>query len=296
VDELTFKAAPFPVLKWPLWRYYANQMFLMGAEHINANYRTPFLWLEADAVPMRAGWMQELADSYYSQPKWFHGPIIVNRSPNRPAYWPEKHMAGVAIYPVRAANILKKYCGGEHTWDLGGGLEVVPKATRCRLIQHDYGPSEEKGWSFTMTPSPAPESGTIEPFSEQFGRFLPRRDCALFHRCKDGSLIRCLREMKKQEGNGDHIAVAPSVPSDLNLFASQTSRYRRGNPQTAPEIAKGNSRNRNLSKPRFTPSMKSSANARIGCPSNAIQRVPPYPSSRCARWSGHQRTERGSNA
>lgn len=191
-EEIEFVEPPLPeVLKWPPWRFYANQMFLRAAEHIFVNYRLPFLWLEADAVPMRMGWLDTIANSYYGQPKRFHGPIII-AGENRPAHWPEKHMAGVAVYPMTAVHVLRPYCGGEHTWDLGAGNDVVPKASKCRLIQHSYGPSEEDGWTFEA------RDGKLSCTNSTNG-FAIREDAVLFHRCKDGSLIRALRELKAIE-------------------------------------------------------------------------------------------------
>ncbi len=190
VESIEFQEGTPPKgLRWPIWRYWANQMFLLAANHIGENCRLPFLWLEADATPTKAGWLDEIANAYYSQPKRFMGPIILNQSADRPAYWPERHMAGVAVYPMTAVNVLRKWCGPETTWDLGGGPDVVPKASKTRLIQHFYGVSEAEAWSFKC------DDGRIVGQ----GGFSPREDAVLFHRCKDGSLIKCLRELKQCE-------------------------------------------------------------------------------------------------
>jgi len=189
VQEIEFKEMPKPeVLRWPLWRYQANQMFLRAAKHVWDHCRLPFFWMEADAAPTRSGWLDDLATSYYQQPMKYHGPIIV-AAPNRPQHWPERHMAGVAIYPMTAMHVLAKYCTGEFTWDLGGGNDVVPQASKCRLIQHNYGPSEHEGWSFEA------RSGKVV-CTHPTQQFVIRDEALVVHRCKDGSLIRSLREAR----------------------------------------------------------------------------------------------------
>lgn len=204
VEEIEFQEpAPPKVLRWPLWRYFANQMWLRAAWHVSENCRLPWLWLEADATPMRAGWLDTITNSYYAQPKLFHGPIILAGA-NRPAHWPAAHMAGVAVYPPRAGYILKDFCGGEHTWDLGAGDTVVPKATKCRLIQHSYGPSEEDGWKFKVK---AAQIVTDHPDQT----VVIRDDCVLFHRCDDDSLIRCLRQLRSTENGNGHYQEKPEM-------------------------------------------------------------------------------------
>jgi hypothetical protein len=192
VQEIEFTEIDPPAgLRWPVWRWHANQMFLRAIEHVFANCRLPFLWLESDATPMRSGWLDEISESYYAQPMRFHGPIIRATEP-RPEFWPERHMAGVAVYPSNAVLVLRKWCGHETTWDLGGGPDVVPKASKCRLIQHSYGVSETEAWSFAV------KDGKVTAVNGD-GTFQPREDCALFHRVKDGSLIRALRELREME-------------------------------------------------------------------------------------------------
>lgn len=203
VQEIEFtEPPPPPVLRWPLWRFQANQMFLRTAQHIFDSCRGPFLWGEPDAIPMKAGWMDALSDSYYSQPMKFHGPIITLRGEIQ-AHMPTRHMAGVAIYPNSAVHYLAQFCGGEHTWDLGGGPTVVPKASKTRLIQHTYAPAtatdENTGWTFTV------KGGKLKAVGDD--HFQIWEECVLFHRVKDGSLIKALRQLRQAEnGNssGNH--------------------------------------------------------------------------------------------
>lgn len=230
VQEIEFvEPAPPPVLKWPLWRYFANQMFLRAARHVWDNCRLPFLWMEADAVPMKSGWLDAIAASYYSQPMKYHGPILI-AGESRPAHWPEKHMAGVAVYPMTAAHTLEKYCGGEHTWDLGSGPEVTQRASKCRLIQHAYGPSEEEGWSFIIKDGKAIANHPTQTFQV-------RDDCVLYHRCNDGSLIRCLRELRANAGISEPSQITvggidnPATPVDVPIKRGP-GRPRKTQPET----------------------------------------------------------------
>jgi hypothetical protein len=192
VQEIEFvEPAPPAVLKWPLWRYFANQTFLRAAQHIWANCRLPFFWMEPDAVPMHPGWLDDIAESYYGQPMRYHGPII-NIVGERPAHFPKQHMAGVAVYPMTAVHTLARYCDGEHTWDLGSAADVIPQASKCRLIQHTYSPptaaSENEAWKFELRDGKLVAQGmSTSPV---------REDCVVFHRVKCDSLIRCLRELR----------------------------------------------------------------------------------------------------
>lgn len=228
VQEIEFTEIAAPEgLRWPVWRWHANQMFLRAIEHVFANCRLPFLWLESDATPMRSGWLDEIAESYYAQPMRFHGPII-RAGETRPEFWPERHMAGVAVYPSNAVLVLRKWCGHETTWDLGGGPDVVPKASKCRLIQHSYGPSETEAWSFIV------EDGKVKTIN---GNSLvsPREDCALFHRVKDGSLIKCLRELKAKGENGHHGA-APRPPIEDYVPSSSPVAFSFSTPEGTGDV------------------------------------------------------------
>lgn len=237
VEEIEFKEPPAPkILKWPLWRYFANQVWLKAAWHVSENSRLPWLWLEADATPLCAGWLDKIADSYYAQPKLFHGPIILADAANRPAHWPRAHMAGVAVYPPRASYILEKFCSGECTWDLSGGDTVVPKASKCRLIQHNYGSSEEDGWKFKI------EGGKIVcDHPEQ--TVVIRDDCVVFHRCDDDSLIRCLRQLRAAENGNGHYPEKPEMIGTVEDFVELQRA-------TTPEpVRRGPGRPRKLSNP-----------------------------------------------
>lgn len=191
VQEIEFTEQPLPppeLLRWPPWRFQANQMFLRAAQHVWACCRLPFFWMEADATPLVPGWLDRLAESYYQQPMRYHGPIII-AGENKPSHWPERHMAGVAMYPMTAVHALAKYCTGEYTWDLGGGNDIVPQASQCRLIQHNYGPSEHEGWSFEVRDGKLACNHPVQ-------QFVIREDAVVMHRCKDGSLIRALRALR----------------------------------------------------------------------------------------------------
>lgn len=203
VEEIEFVEPPHPgpELRYPIWRYWANQMFLTASKHIFENCRLPWLWLEPDAVPMHGGWLDELSFAYYSQPKRFMG-SITRRSGELPPNIPKENLAGVAVYPVSAYRMLAKWCGPGHCWDLAGAADVLPMTTKTRLIQHTYGISEQAGWVFKKDRAEDDPPEVIEPFSLVGKMQIPREDCVLFHRSKDASLLDLLnQEFQKAKKN-----------------------------------------------------------------------------------------------
>lgn len=48
-----------------------SSMFYLIAQHITSVYRTPWLWLEPDSMPLKANWRESLADAYYGQARQY---------------------------------------------------------------------------------------------------------------------------------------------------------------------------------------------------------------------------------
>jgi hypothetical protein len=51
-----------------------NHVFNFAADHISRNYRSPWLWLEPDSVPLKRLWLENLSEAYDNQPKRHLGP------------------------------------------------------------------------------------------------------------------------------------------------------------------------------------------------------------------------------
>lgn len=68
-----------------------------AAEHVAKAYKSPWLYLEPDCVPLRKGWLSILSDAYEKQPKRYFGPFLKRVEK-------ETFLSRIAIYPPDAAN------------------------------------------------------------------------------------------------------------------------------------------------------------------------------------------------
>lgn len=150
-----------------------NEMWLTACMNIYGHYKRPWFWLESDACPMRSTWLDEIEAEYLAGKKPFMG-AYVDIPPHEP------HMSGIAVYPISVANYsLDMTIPGRIAWDYAGRKDTVGKgkAHFTDLIQHEY---RVHG-----------ESPTFQT-QESLSIIKPRT--AVFHRCKDTSLIERLRE------------------------------------------------------------------------------------------------------
>ena len=70
--------------------------FRDAAEAVQKMYRVPWLFLESDCVPLRAGWLDALYDAYLHQPKLCMGPILMKQNG-------ERFLGRVSVYPPDVA-------------------------------------------------------------------------------------------------------------------------------------------------------------------------------------------------
>lgn len=162
----------------------ANVVFSHVSNWIQQNYRTPFLWLEPDAVPLTPDWMDQLATEYYWQPKKFMGPFIHSNDPK----FPKTHLNGVSIYPNNAWDILNSVPAfkGTTAWDIASAAKVVPMASDTKLISQFFGTTE--------TPPTFREKRVKgDPEGIVTTKIIHER-AVLYHRSKDGSLIDLARK------------------------------------------------------------------------------------------------------
>lgn len=168
----------------------ANEMFLTAATYIQEVIKTPWALVEPDATPMRATWLDELEAEYLRGGKPFMG-AYVNVPPHEP------HMSGNGVYPaVVALHSLDMMRAGKIAWDYQGRHDTVGgrKAHFTNLIQHDY--------RVHGAPATFP---TIESLS------IIKPETALYHRCKDGTLIERLREKTSVCVSGLNVSTSRDV-------------------------------------------------------------------------------------
>lgn len=155
-----------------------NKMFLEAADFVHANYRWPFLFLEPDCVPLKAGWFESIENAYHNQPKHYMGMFLRFKNPDRTC------LSRMAVYPNHATTDLKMFCIGAAPFNMAAGQTLIAKASKNPLFQHLEVRSEE-------------DASKVRP------------DAALLHHDKKGWIIRQLRNSPKQMNvdNGEFVPV-----------------------------------------------------------------------------------------
>lgn len=188
------------------WRA-PNTMFYSTARWIQSNYKLPWLWLEPDCTPLRPGWLEELAEEYAMIPRKYMGAFVESNKEGLPAV----HMTGCAIYPADAFTVMARHSDNKASaaWDIASATDICvnQRGQNTKLIQSYYGNKE-----LAPTFVGHKEAGKEYPVNTGDISFI-RDDAALFHRCKDGSLIMVLRELRQKL----EPSPVPIVPPDFEL-------------------------------------------------------------------------------
>ena len=158
------------------WIPGSNSLWLAAAHRLQG---TPFFWLEPDAAPLRAGWLDEIERAYVACKKPYMGTLIQHSMDG----WPNPYMEGVAVYGPQAYSELSAAVNQTESWTKTTAQAVVPRCENTPLIHHIWGEND--------TP---PMFGTASVAgSRVFGLDKIRPEAVVFHRNKDGTLIRTLK-------------------------------------------------------------------------------------------------------
>lgn len=182
--ETILVKAPAPVAD----NYHAPAavMFEKGMGHIDSCYKWNWLWLEPDAVPLKSGWLDTLAEAYDRCPKRFMGSVTKTDGNGVPP----TVFFGTGVYPNCAYSDLKKFCDGKQPFDIAFSDYVVSRAQNSNLFFHRFGsPKDPPTFRDVKLPTDGPNVGTIDIIS---------KEAVLFHRNKDGTLIDLLTKQRQQ--------------------------------------------------------------------------------------------------
>ena len=156
---------PPPDRKWPKA---SNWVFQHVAWHMYNNFKEPWLWLESDCVPLKAGWYQAIKECHVAGGKPFTG------------HWnyTTKVWNGVSVYPWNTPELAGKnamLCVN-NPWDVWASKDIFPQLNIANhLFQHIWQDDQTgQAWEF-------PDAETVKR--------VVREGVVLFHRCKSGSLI-----------------------------------------------------------------------------------------------------------
>ena len=138
----------------------------------------PWAFVETDAIPLSASWLNRLEQEYREGKRPFMGARV------EPVGDTPIHMSGVGIYPWDAMSYASGLTipslsdtGTELAFDIAAAEHILPKMKATRLIQHVLATPDGKNPTF--------------PTVEELAIIHP--EAVIFHRCKDGTLIDRLR-------------------------------------------------------------------------------------------------------
>lgn len=163
-----------------------NQMMKFALEYCEKNFDShPILWVEADAVPMHENWAQEIFDEYRNCNRPFMGDV------QREGAIP--HLTGNAVYHPewrRLAPSLALLPGPivECGWDSQCAHDILPRSHYSKTIKQVWRPA-------------------LPITKKWLTEHIDLIEIALFHQCKDGSMIDALCEM----GSAEKIPLAPAL-------------------------------------------------------------------------------------
>ena len=163
------------------WPEGPNELFLAAARFAKER-NMHWLFLEPDAVPLCAGWLDRLDIEYRVRGARYLGQIVPSDKPGLPM----RHFTGVGIYPADAILQVEKLVLAKPkvAFDISTADIIVAQAQHSDLFQHLWG---ESGNPPTFAQKGIPGTGT-------FGLDYLRKGAVLFHRTKDGKLINLLRQ------------------------------------------------------------------------------------------------------
>lgn len=126
-EELELRAMAEPTnQKWIL----VNSVFRQVSQHVYSNCKTPFLWLEPDCIPTKAGWLDTLSETYCSQHRLNMGNHLVLRNGESEL----RFMGRVGIYDSNTALKVATFFD-RGPFERTSGPTMVPATTKTRLIQ-----------------------------------------------------------------------------------------------------------------------------------------------------------------
>lgn len=188
------------------WTAGANDLFRTACAYVNNMWPQPWVWLETDAIPLKSGWLDALEAEYAAQGRKYLGHIYDSNNP----MLPQRVMSGVAVYPGDAFAEIPWAIQSPRAFDVDYAGLFVEKGAHTALIHHLWG---EPG-------NPPRFASKAIPGTAVFDLNSIPKEAVVWHRCKDGSLIRQLRKsLGISDGlkAGGFVTVFPFYAKDAHL-------------------------------------------------------------------------------
>lgn len=165
------------------WPAGSNVLFGLALESCS-DLKGPWLWLEPDAIPLKAGWLDAIRKEYAACGKRYMGNVYVCNNPRLP----NRLMSGIGVYPADAKNDLLHFTKTRIAWDVEAARFLVENCHHTKLIHHFWGIAGlPPTFAPTRTDSSPPNTFTLESI---------HKDAVIFHRNKDGTLMNLLKEIQ----------------------------------------------------------------------------------------------------
>lgn len=149
----------------------ANEMWIQTAWHIHGAIKQSWLWMEPDCVPLKPNWLKEIQEEYRNARKRVMGAKVTPSTG-------QVRISGVAVYPPSVMECGQSAMVAERVpWDVAGAQDFVKHGCFTTAIYHVLRTSKE-----------APTFPSLKELAT-----IPST-AAIFHPCKDGTLIDRLRE------------------------------------------------------------------------------------------------------
>lgn len=162
------------------WVVGANTLFRTAANWFQERKIGPWLWLEPDAVPLKAGWLDTIQSAYFAAGKPFFGSVMQAKELDLP----QDYLAGVACYPADTWKRVSFSWDESRAFDMATAPVTVPSAANTNLIQHFWGEKDLPPTFVREKTSESPRNALT------LAKIHP--EAVIFHRNKDGSLLKLL--------------------------------------------------------------------------------------------------------
>jgi len=195
----------FGAPRFKSWPWAPNHCWQEVARHIPTITKDSWLWWESDATPLRKGWLNDIEDEYNKCKQPFMGAFISGVVP-----W--GHMNGCGVYPNEVARFSQQAffqtVNRSMAWDVAMSKEIRGKIHPANhLFQHCW------TWDAEGNPS---LGGNIVPSFPTFEdlkhpKHYVQFNHAIYHRCKDGSIIDRMMENETRLAHEAAIKLQPKI-------------------------------------------------------------------------------------
>lgn len=193
-----------PVFGWPQG---SNSLFAMALGGQHGKLIGPWLWLEPDAIPLKAGWLDAIRKEYTACGKRYMGNVYVCDNPNLP----NRLMSGIGVYPADAKDELLHFTQTQYAWDVEAARFLVENCHHTKLIHHFWGiEGLPPTFAASRNDSSPPNTFTLESI---------HKDAVIFHRNKDGTLMGLLKQVMPMTVPMPEIETLPPIKNDAELIA-----------------------------------------------------------------------------